>query len=91
MTSKDIARLGGEGILEEEDLQGLNESVQRVHALMKDGHWHSADEIREAAGHLGIPASEGLRRMRELRQWYKVMRHKIANSSLWEYRLIPNE
>jgi hypothetical protein len=62
-----VKALGGEGILTEKDLRELNAAVQRVYALMVDHDWHTADEIRLAAGMDGIPASEGLRRMRELR------------------------
>ena len=60
---KAIRALGGEGILTLSDLPALNTQRRRVWSLKSDGLWHPANEILAAAG-----GSEGLRRMRELRQ-----------------------
>jgi len=53
--------------LSENDLEDFNDAVARVWVLLRDGEWHYANEIEEAAGSPGRPAREGLRRMRELR------------------------
>jgi len=41
-----IKRLGGLGILSEEDLTDLGAGCRRVYDLMQDGEWHSDVEIR---------------------------------------------
>ena len=53
--------------LYESDLEDFNDAVGRVWVLLRDGEWHYARDIEEAAGSPGRPAREGLRRMRELR------------------------
>ena len=83
-----IARLGGVGILTAHDLTDLSAGVVRVYNLMKDGRWHRAEEIRLAAGKGGEEASEGLRRLRELRQWFEIDRER-DDGRLFRYRLIP--
>jgi hypothetical protein len=64
---REIVALGGEGILVPKDLIDFRAAEARVAALLNDGKWHTAEEIRLAAGKDGIPASEGLRRFREVR------------------------
>lgn len=84
-----IRELGGEGILNETDVPKLNASCQRVYELMKDGGWYRADQIRLAAGRDGREASEGLRRMRELRKhgFDIEMRRLSDDSANFEYRI----
>jgi len=79
--------LGGEGILTHQDLQELNGGVQRVYALMADGQWHNAASIRKAAGN-GASASEGLRRLRELREVVDIEK-KAGEGRNWYYRMKP--
>lgn len=62
MSSRAIRRLGGEGILTEDDLKDLSAQRKAVATLMNDGRWYPASAILSAAG-----GTEGLRRMRELR------------------------
>jgi hypothetical protein len=83
------ARLGGLGILTKEDLAELNSAVLRVFGLMSDWRWHKADEIRQIAGKDGKPATEGLRRMRELRsRGFEIeMRRAAVEGRAFEYRL----
>lgn len=88
MTYRDIARLGGEGILEPGDIPELSAGVQRVLRLMSDYQWHSREEILDVAGTDGAQASEGLRRLRELRRWYVVDKMKTGGRN-WAYRLGP--
>lgn len=86
MTQRDIARLGGVSILTLGDIPELKQGVRQVFHLMQDGDWHDGEEIRGAAGQGVSEATEGLRRMRELRQWFKVER-RHAGGRRWEYRL----
>lgn len=83
--------LGGAGVLTEKDLRDLGAACIRVYLLMRDGAWHSADTIRAAAGKNGLPASEGLRRMRELRKFFNIERRRIHDSRLFEYRLTKRD
>lgn len=77
--------------LTQQDMLEFSEGKRRVHALMLDGSWHTASQIREAAGTNGLPASEGLRRMRELRKWYTVEKMRVGTSREFLYRLKNKE
>ena len=68
-----IKKLGGAGILTRNDITDLTSQRAKVLWLMLDGFWHSADSIRDAAG-----GSEGLRRLRELRElpYVTITRHR---------------
>ncbi len=84
---KKIRSLGGKDILNNEDIKDFTAASKRVLALMRDGNWHTAEAIKLAAGVDGVPASEGLRRMRELRREYTIERRRADNRN-FEYRLI---
>ena len=92
-----IVRHGGDGILTPKDVQELHAGEKRVWELMEDGQWHTSIEICQAAGEHGIPATEGLRR---LRATYPLLegvgltarkRRKMGTKRLWEYCFIPIE
>ena len=88
MSTQELLRLGGVGILNEKDLSELSASTRRVHTLMRDGRWHTADEIEHAAGENGVPAREGLRRMRELRAaGWEIERERCGERREFKYRL----
>jgi len=83
--------LGGVGILDDRDLRELNAGAQRVAQLMVDGRWHTAEEIKLAAGDGVTTASEGLRRARELRDLPGVAlikRRMPGHRRRWQYRLV---
>jgi hypothetical protein len=82
-----IRALGGSGILCDEDIKEFSAATLRVKALMVDGKWHTADEIKLAAGSDGFPASEGLRRMRELRREFNIERRRASDKRNFEYRI----
>jgi|TARA_R110000765_G_scaffold112984_1_gene205228 hypothetical protein len=69
--------------LSSEDWVDLRTGRARVRDLLLDGAWHSADKIRRTAG-----GSEGLRRLRELRQDYLIEKRRISGSRHYEYRMI---
>lgn len=80
--------IGALGILDESDLPRLIASEARVLDLMRDGRWHTPDEIRLAAGRNGRPASEGLRRMRNLKkQGFIIDKKRVDDSMTFVYRL----
>ena len=82
------ASLGEVQTLNDSDLESLRAGVRRVYDLMNRGGWHEAQAIRLAAGEHGIPASEGLRRMRELRKFgFEIERERVEGSRSWRYRL----
>lgn len=83
-----IKALGGEGVLTEQDVAELREATQAVLVLMADGQWHSAIDIRLAAGMGRREASEGLRRLRELRKFFEVAKRRpAAGQREYEYRI----
>ena len=81
---------GGEGSITLDEVPELKSGVERVHHLMKDGEWHTAEEVRIAAGTDGVPASEGLRRLRDLRSRYglSVEKRRLKDSRFFEYRVV---
>ncbi len=83
-----IKSLGGAGILSRRDVNELSGGVMRVLDLMFDGEWHDAEEIKRAAGDGVNPASEGLRRLRELRRCYTIERRRDGSGRNFEYRLL---
>ena len=86
-TLQKIRALGGEGILNEKDIADFSDATQRVLALMADGCWCGADVIRDAAGKNGTPATEGLRRMRELRKFFNIEKARDRAFRSFTYRL----
>lgn len=80
-----IRALGGEGTLVARDLPELSAAKQAIYTLVRDGRWHSAHEIRDiAAG----GQSEGLRRMRELRDYGFDIEARRGSDRLFWYRLV---
>jgi hypothetical protein len=77
-----IRALGADGILTADDLASLTAAKRAIYELLRDGEWHSADEIRRVAG----GQSEGLRRLRELRPYGIVIERK-AVGRLFYYRI----
>jgi len=66
------------------DYFGLQAACRRVWELMRDGQWHSATEIIDAA-----KQREGLRRMRDLTQiGYTIEKHRPEGSREWRYRMV---
>lgn len=78
-----IKALGGQGILRPCDIPDLRTQRAKVAALMMDREWHTAREIVKAAG-----GSEGLRRLRELRDLGAIIeKHRMRNRRMWKYRI----
>lgn len=80
-----LRKIGAVGILRESELPALGSQRRRVYDLLEDGAWHSGPEICLAAG-----GSEGLRRLRELRELpgTKVERLRDKPARCFFYRLI---
>jgi hypothetical protein len=69
------------------DMKELSGGRRRVLNLMRDGQWHTAEEIRRAA-----QGSEGLRRLRELRDKYNIKKRRMAEGSRhYQYRLVSEK
>ena len=80
-----LLKIGGEGILTLDDLPKLTNQRKRVFLHLVDGRWHSGPEIVRIA-----EGSEGLRRLRELREipWVAIDRRRSAMDKLkFEYRM----
>ncbi|MGB0758666.1 MAG: hypothetical protein ACPGPS_04005 [Rubripirellula sp.] len=83
---------GARGIIDPSEVPDLTQASGRVLALLNDGEWRTADAIRGAAGRFGAPASEGLRRMRDLRPLLEkvgleIVKRRCGDSRLFEYRI----
>jgi hypothetical protein len=84
---KTLREIGAIGVLKPHDLKEFSAGAQRVFNLMRTGAWYNAEAIRQAAGKNGLSASEGLRRMRELRNYFTIDRRRIQGSRMFEYRI----
>jgi len=78
-----LKKIGATKVLTKEDVPSLNAATARILALMKDGQWYPASEILRVSGQ-----REGLRRMRELREYYTIERRRSNKGREFEYRLI---
>ena len=77
------------------DFQALCSSQYRVLELLSDEKWHSRDEIQRVAGRNGIPAVNGVGRLRELRprlsgRGYVIPCRRIGNTGSTEYRIMSS-
>ena len=81
---KSIASLGGHGILHTEDLADLSEATAKIYYHMRDGKWHTIDELKELTGQ-----AQADRRMRSLRGFgVRIECRRRQGSRLFEYRMI---
>lgn len=89
-------RLGGEEMLTDADIIDIRAAKRRVLKSMlprgtMPGPWRNAIQVRRAAGKDGAEASEGLRRLRELRAHGFVVERRVADGRLFEYRIARRE
>ena len=68
--------------LTDSDMIEMGKARVRVYGLMKDGLIHSGQDIIDAS-----EIREGLRRLRELRQWFVIDTFKVAGSRDFCYQL----
>ncbi len=80
-----LRALGATGILTADDIPHLTSQRRRVLDFMIDGEWHTGPAIVEVAG-----GSEGLRRLRELREitGVEIKRRRVEGTRTFEYQLI---
>ena len=68
----------------ERDFAGLQAACRRVYDLMRDGEWHTAQAIIDAA-----KQREGLKRMRDLRQiGYRIETDRPGDGREFRYRMV---
>ena len=66
------------------DFSGLQSACRRVYDLMRDGEWHTAQAIIDAA-----KQREGVRRLRDLRQiGYQIETDRPGDGREFRYRLV---
>lgn len=68
--------------LSELDMIDFGKARRKVYDYMLDGKWHKAEDIIQASG-----IREGLRRLRELREWFNVDMRKGNGVRNFEYQL----
>lgn len=84
----------GNGTVRPDEVNDLKAGTGRVLALLLDKNWHSAVEIRDAAGDGVNQASEGLRRLRDIYPMLPQLKlrcekRRVAElKRLYEYRLV---
>jgi hypothetical protein len=80
---KEIKRLGGEGILNEEDIKDFSKVEKVIIENIREGVWYSAEHIIKVVGQ-----REALRRLRDLRKKnYLVERKRISDYREFFYRI----
>ena len=68
----------------ERDFAGMQSACRRVYDLMRDGEWHTAQAIIDAA-----KQREGLKRMRDLRQiGYTIETDRPGDGREFRYRMV---
>lgn len=88
--SSELARIGAIGILDAEDIPELRAQKLRVFNFMLDGGWYTRPEIELAAGGGNVPAAEGMKRMRELRDIPGVVidrSKRVSGRRQWHYQM----
>ena len=75
------------------DFHSFQAAQYRVLELLSDGEWHDRREIQVTAGSDGYPASDGTKRLRELRprmleRGYVISCRRIGPGRATEYRLM---
>lgn len=82
MTGKQLSLLGGHGILTLKDIEELTGAVKRVFDVLRDGQWHTVEELQAVGGR------EATRRARQLRQHgLNVEVKRFGESRDFRYRL----
>lgn len=72
---------------EQRDYQRLEKLIDRVHAFMSDGQWHTIPEIADACGGTQTSCSARLRDLRkDQRGGFKVDAEHV-HDGLWRYRV----
>lgn len=71
-----------------ETLRSLPSSVQRVYSLMRKGTWTHSSEIRRVAGENGLSSDSGLRRMRDLREFFVIEKKMSNDGRTYNYRIL---
>jgi hypothetical protein len=80
---KEIKRLGGEGILNEEDIKDFSRVEKVIIENIREGVWYSAEHIIKVVGQ-----REALRRLRDLRKKnYLVERKRVSDYREFFYRI----
>jgi len=79
--------------LTREDFHSFQAAQYRVLELLSDGAWHDRREIQQVAGSGGYPASDGTKRLRELRprmrdRGYVISCRRVGPGRDTEYRLM---
>ena len=79
--------------LTREDFHSFRAAQYRVLLLLSDGEWHDRREVQQVAGTNGFPASEGTKRLRELRprmleRGYVIPCRRVGPGRETEYRLM---
>jgi len=87
-----LAAHQAEGILNCREVKDMKRASARIFNLLSNLEWHSAESIRTVAGKNGIPASEGLRRLRDLRKPLQqfgitIKKARFINSRNYFYKL----
>lgn len=82
---------GGVTFDEDRDGDRLNKQARAVWRVMRDGNWHTLEEIERVTGHPQASVSARLRDFRKPKfGGHTVERHNLGHG-LWIYRVTPNE
>lgn len=90
MTGLDGPR-GGSTFDPDRDEDRLNRQARAVWSFMRDGKWHTLDQIEEATGYPQASVSARLRDFRKPKFGGHTVERDYCGDGLWAYRLLPNE
>jgi len=91
MSTKEIPNLplfDGETYLKERDGERMASQLERVRALMSDGHWRDLETIRIRCGGTTASVSARIRDLRKTRFGACNVERRHVAEGWWEYRLV---
>lgn len=71
------------------DTSRLNRQALDVWKVMRDGYWHTLEELAYVTGHPEASVSARLRDLRKPRFGSRTIQRQHVGGGLWEYRYVP--
>lgn len=83
-----MPEFNGDDYVPERDHGRLTGQLQRVHAYVADGQWHTLHEIAKATGDPEASISAQLRHLRKARFGGHTVEREYIENGLYRYRLV---
>lgn len=91
MFEQAVMRFDGATYVHSRDSARLGDQMAAVQAFMKDGAWHTLNEIAERTGHPEASVSSRLRDLRKERFGSHTIERRYVAKGLFQYRMVETE